>query len=147
MEPAQLRALIEEGLTFEERIGEAVFRCVLPTRWQHQALGYEAYQSGDKFSMAVFGRYRFALVHRALRGWEGLRVMDIWPGGNDTTPLAYSADMAQLLLEERTDLLDGLYERIESRAKARELTLEEDRGNSPRGPAGSSAEPTGATTT
>lgn len=146
MDAEQLRQLVDKGLRFEERIGEFVFHGVLPTRYKVQALQYEAYEASEQYTIAVYGRYKLRLVLATVRGWEGLRVQDLHPGAEDPTPLAYSADMAQLLFEERTDLLDELFRRVSQRVEAREQQLETDRGNSRSGQPGSEGMSTTAAT-
>lgn len=141
MDAAELRARIEAGLTFRHRVGGATFTCVLPTRFRVEQLHAEAYAAADGHVVAALPHYRMALVCGAVRGWEGLVVADLWPDGEDATPLAFDPTMAALLFEERADLLQALFEELQARVSARKKLLEADAGNSPAGSPGSAGDP------
>lgn len=148
MDAASLRARIQAGLTFRHQVGDYAFTLVLPTRQRHDQIVRESVGVTFLNSAASLGRYRVALVQECLRGWEGVRVRDIWPEGDETSaPLPYGADTAQLLIEERTDWVDLLYDELVRRIEARAAALKADRGNSPSGSPGSGGEPTTTSTT
>lgn len=144
MDAADLRARIEAGLTFRHLLeGGVVFTVCLPTRNAHDQLVRESLGPAGEAGPSTVGVYRFELVARALRGWENICVRDLWPEHEEAgSPLPFGVDTARLLMEERTDWLDRLYVEIARRVGERAKALEADRGNSPRGSAGSGADPT-----
>lgn len=61
-------------------------------------------------------------------GWEGVRELDLIPGG-DPHPLAFDADLAREWLIDRIDLLAPLADAIFEAFRRHEATLEDAKKN------------------
>lgn len=120
MDLGVLRAAAEKARRFTHELEGRTFELVLPTQFAIDCLGAEH---------KPFPRFQRRLVLEALRGWSGLRTTDLGAPELPDEPLPFSAETAELLLDERGDWEEKLCDAIAARSKARRETIEAARGN------------------
>jgi hypothetical protein len=105
-------------------LGAIDYRLRLPTSHEVLLAAHKAGVVGQAVGAAYLVLMR-AVLEGAIVGWQGVRVGDVAPGGDDAaTPLPWAAGVVPLLLDARpTDeraLADVLSQRMAERATALE---------------------------
>ena len=120
---ADLRMRALRVREFHAHAGEALFQLRFPNRFEAERLW-----SRHRDDMVAGMR---ELVAVSLIGWEGVLVRDALPESKQgDEPLPFSPEAVELLLDERTDWIQILSEKIAIRMSARRESVEADRKNS-----------------
>ena len=119
---ADLRLRAQRAREFHFSVDDARFALRHPSR-------FEAERIWSRCRDDMVGAMH-DLVVASLIGWEGVLVRDaLAEAKNGAEPLPFSTEAAELLLEERTDWLNGLGTAVVARMKARHDAIEADRKN------------------
>jgi len=123
MDAKTLEARLETARTFAHEVDGIVFRCRLPPHIRLTAIhiAHEG-QAGGWVPVAR------AIVVESVIGVRGATTKHLGLDG-DETPLDDSAEVARLLLDDRTDIMLALAAEIGDRARARREEVKADEGN------------------
>ena len=122
MDLAEIKAAVERTRRFTHEIDGRQFNLVTPTQFEADVIMEEA---------QIVARTKRRIVATALRGWMHLALTDLQvpdaalPG----EPLVYSPEMAELLLDARSDWENELFTVIGARVQERRNFLEGQKGN------------------
>lgn len=122
MEFAELKAAAERARRFTHEIDGRRFELVTPTQFAVDVL------TEDKRTLSRVSR---AVLLAALRGWSNVTTDDLNLAAGEVTrePLVYSAEAAELLLDERPDWQIDLVEAVSIKVKERRERFEASQGN------------------
>lgn len=120
MDADALRAAVERSRRFTHEVGACRFDLVLPTQFAIDCISAE-----HKF----YPRMQRKLVSTALRGWGNVSTRELGAADIADEPLAFTADAAELLFNERPDIESALMDAIAARVQERRKALEEQQGN------------------
>ena len=122
MEFDDIKAAAERSRRFVHEIDGRRFELITPTQFAVNLISEER---------RTFARVQRQLVLGALRGWTNVSTDDLRLPDLDLPrePLVYSAEMAEILLNERPDWEDALADVVSARVKERRERLEAASGN------------------
>lgn len=122
MDIAQLKAAAEAGRRFTHEIDGRKFQLVTPTQFAANLIAEEN---------KAFSRTQRGLVLDALRGWTNVTTWDLGLPHDavPSEPLPYTAETAELLLDERPDWEVLLCDVVAARVQERRKRFEELAGN------------------
>lgn len=118
-----LEARLQKARTFEHEADGITFRCRLPPHIRLTAI-HSAHE-GQAGGWVPVAR---AIVEESVIGVRGATTKHLGLDGEDA-PLDDSADVARLLLDDRTDIMLSLAAEIGDRARARRDAVKADEGN------------------
>ena len=122
MEVDAIKAAAERARRFAHEIDGRRFDLVTPTQFAVNLISEER---------RTFARVQRHVVLAALRGWSNVTTDDLRLAELEVPrePLVFSAEMAEILLNERPDWEDALADVVSQRVKERRERLEAASGN------------------